>query len=346
MEGSSPLTRGKPRKSRPPTRGCRLIPTHAGKTCRKRLHRCRAWAHPHSRGENHLTARCPASGRGSSPLTRGKPLRLVPSWPMRGLIPTHAGKTRFSQLEVNRNSAHPHSRGENWPDAAAAGIVHGSSPLTRGKHPGRPCCRSRDRLIPTHAGKTARGPRNDTACGAHPHSRGENCRLPDARRRVEGSSPLTRGKLLCQALECSAEGLIPTHAGKTLSSPLALPDAEAHPHSRGENSTSSTSSLTLHGSSPLTRGKLDKVRGHQGHGGLIPTHAGKTSPGRRSHHGSRAHPHSRGENWLLVAVCVGVEGSSPLTRGKHVDVRRARARGGLIPTHAGKTTGPWPARPR
>ena len=52
-----------------------------------------------------------------------------------------------------------------------------------------------------------------------------------------GSSPLTRGKLLCQALECSAEGLIPAHAGKTpsaLGSPRPPP---AHPRSRGENTS-------------------------------------------------------------------------------------------------------------
>ena len=51
------------------------------------------------------------------------------------------------------------------------------------------------------------------------------------------------------------KGLIPAHAGKTLSSPLALPDAEAHPRSRGENAAHALAEIYARGSSPLTRGK-------------------------------------------------------------------------------------------
>ena len=50
--GSSPLTRGKPRRHTQPTHGNRLIPAHAGKTST----RCGRWI----------------EYRGSSPLTRGK----------------------------------------------------------------------------------------------------------------------------------------------------------------------------------------------------------------------------------------------------------------------------------
>ena len=70
---------------------------------------------------------------------------------------------------------------------------------------------------------------------AHPRSRGENgwpARniLPD-----EGSSPLTRGKLVTVPRGKQTERLIPAHAGKT-SSPSILGPKVA-------------------GSSPLTRGK-------------------------------------------------------------------------------------------
>ena len=70
---------------------------------------------------------------GSSPLTRGK-LRI----PHQGglalrLIPTHAGKTELARVFGNGFRAHPHSRGENFPDRDVATAVAGSSPLTRGK---------------------------------------------------------------------------------------------------------------------------------------------------------------------------------------------------------------------
>ena len=51
----------------------------------------------------------------------------------------------------------------------------------------------------------------------------------------------------------------------------------------------------------------------------------------------RAHPHSRGENFLLSDGSKLTSGSSPLTRGKLDAARRVRADDGLIPTHAGKT---------
>ena len=71
---------------------------------------------------------------GSSPLTRGKQLRVLDCELGRGLIPAHAGKT------TDENSA--------------KGYAPGSSPLTRGKLE-RPSLVDHDqRLIPAHAGKT------------------------------------------------------------------------------------------------------------------------------------------------------------------------------------------------
>ena len=54
-EGSSPLTRGKPRGSLPAQGMTRLIPAHAGKTVVKSAKRWPDPAHPRSRGENLTT---------------------------------------------------------------------------------------------------------------------------------------------------------------------------------------------------------------------------------------------------------------------------------------------------
>ena len=50
-----------------------------------------------------------------------------------------------------------------------------------------------------------------------------------------GSSPLTRGKLTFPISCKGGGGLIPAHAGKTLSGLGGRHDTEAHPRSRGEN---------------------------------------------------------------------------------------------------------------
>ena len=95
---------------------------------------------------------------------------------------------------------------------------------------------------------------------AHPRSRGENGDLFAGAPTVEGSSPLTRGKL---GVRLSAErvvGLIPAHAGKTLQGNTAEELTAAHPRSRGENVAKAYTDAVAAGSSPLTRGKPLRVR--------------------------------------------------------------------------------------
>ena len=111
----------------------------------------------------------------------------------------------------------------------------------------------------------------------------------------------------------------------------------AHPHSRGENEYVAWLRAAQAGSSPLTRGKLVADAFGRGCGGLIPTHAGKTSMTAPSPSRRTAHPHSRGENGRLRASACVRWGSSPLTRGKRVGAMFDLSVCGLIPTHAGKT---------
>ena len=93
------------------------------------------------------------------------------------------------------------------------------------------------------------------------------------------------------------------------------------------------------GSSPLTRGKPFGLGGRVVPAGLIPAHAGKTSTTTAAAALIWAHPRSRGENSCHWLTFVSPTGSSPLTRGKRHRGRRRCYRDGLIPAHAGKTTG-------
>ena len=172
------------------------------------------------------------------------------------------------------------------------------------------------RLIPAHAGKTWSSRKVARPIRAHPRSRGENCRLPEARKRVEGSSPLTRGKPATYQVTAKLGGLIPAHAGKTYGSHTLTVPSWAHPRSRGENTASSRRSMARAGSSPLTRGKrLNHVEPLPVIG-LIPAHAGKTPSTTSPRAAGRAHPRSRGENPGASRRQFRPVGSSPLTRGK------------------------------
>ena len=298
-------------------------------------------AHPRSRGENPGSVLRLGLGKGSSPLTRGKPHRVRGLQARVGLIPAHAGKTSDVDIAAGSCWAHPRSRGENDLPRADRALGRGSSPLTRGKRRLVRRGLRRRRLIPAHAGKTATGRGSNARHGAHPRSRGENRVFPVGYVSVSGSSPLTRGKRQGGVEDQQANRLIPAHAGKTCISARVSSARPAHPRSRGENGPYETAAPAMTGSSPLTRGKRCGRPLCVCRGGLIPAHAGKTCRLTEWPSARRAHPRSRGENRSCGSPTYSSRGSSPLTRGKLRAVVGGRPGGGLIPAHAGKTGRPW-----
>ena len=254
---------------------------------------------------------------GSSPLTRGK-LGLLRGGLLGGrLIPAHAGKTWLQGESGGPGRAHPRSRGENLDARFGGELVLGSSPLTRGKPSG---------MYPS-----------PPVSGAHPRSRGENASHAPHVTTGTGSSPLTRGKPQRRPRARHGPGLIPAHAGKTLTFGILRDLAWAHPRSRGENLLITNSSHSAQGSSPLTRGKHGVYAGWAPGIGLIPAHAGKTGSVVPSRREVRAHPRSRGENSMCDVSLVTLIGSSPLTRGKPRRCNQEPVNWRLIPAHAGKT---------
>ena len=134
-------------------------------------------------------------------------------------------------------------------------------------------------------------------------------------------------------------GLIPAHAGKTSTGTAKPPPPGAHPRSRGENDVSTGKQRRYVGSSPLTRGKHSDDGADGRRMGLIPAHAGKTSRAQAASSPFGAHPRSRGENSLTETAQQIDWGSSPLTRGKLRAEANNDTNAGLIPAHAGKTSG-------
>ena len=125
-----------------------------------------------------------------------------------------------------------------------------------------------------------------------------------------GSSPLTRGKPSAST-------------GRTQW-------RKAHPRSRGENAKQWHTTQPNKGSSPLTRGKHPPFLTHPRSYRLIPAHAGKTAQVVRLEVFLRAHPRSRGENYVSGSDIAQMPGSSPLTRGKP---RRRSSSLTMLPAH-------------
>ena len=166
----------------------------------------------------------------------------------------------------------------------------------RGKRTGRGDCCVCLGLIPAHAGKTFAKPRRIGDTGAHPRACGENALTTITRKAKHGSSPRMRGKRLCLLSLGFRLGLIPAHAGKTVTMIWGSIAIRAHPRACGENGWHSIPIVRMLGSSPRMRGKRKlrqrgggppgsspRMRGKLGERaqgfhstGLIPAHAGKT----------------------------------------------------------------------
>ena len=219
--------------------------------------------------------------------------------------------------------AHPRSRGENGVVSLGVGQREGSSPLTRGKRDPSADRTNRGGLIPAHAGKTRGALRVASAQQAHPRSRGENIRSILGEYADDGSSPLTRGKLIPPSPGTNRLGLIPAHAGKTVPLKFGGKEPRAHPRSRGENGKVFPEWYQCLGSSPLTRGKPFSRRNPAPTCRLIPAHAGKTRGRLGLRAATAAHPRSRGENGYRFDDGDDLVGSSPLTRGKPPPTGRA-----------------------
>ena len=172
---------------------------------------------------------------------------------------------------------------------------------------------------------------------AHPRSRGENELSVRRCQSGEGSSPLTRGKPSVTPTRVGSSGLIPAHAGKTVTAWAGLSSRRAHPRSRGENHLRAILAAQNQGSSPLTRGKRGEGDDDAHTRRLIPAHAGKTGTRCGPRRRQQAHPRSRGENMRIVIEVDTEQGSSPLTRGKRPTRSASSRKSRLIPAHAGKT---------
>ena len=94
-----PRSRGEHPATLPTTRPTtRLIPAHAGSTRGGSFGREFGQAHPRSRGEHSGQLIRQWLPDGSSPLTRGAPGRRASYCAVAGLIPAHAGSTRFREF--------------------------------------------------------------------------------------------------------------------------------------------------------------------------------------------------------------------------------------------------------
>ena len=275
--------------------------------------------------------------RGSSPRSRGAPVRGEVAARAGGIIPAFAGSTasRASARRCQRD--HPRVRGKHGAAEQVTTCSRGSSPRSRGA-PGHSVAKAVvGGIIPAFAGSTGfrAGRRLDSR--DHPRVRGEHFSTKVFSRSASGSSPRSRGALRALPLREFACGIIPAFAGSTETMRASWAKPRDHPRVRGEHVMSPTSSVMTTGSSPRSRGAPCRIARVMLPGGIIPAFAGSTSPPCPGCAPGWDHPRVRGEHGGTDGALTEDEGSSPRSRGARRENLRNSRDDGIIPAFAGST---------
>ena len=294
--GSSPHTRGARVKGGESDVRHRIIPAYAGSTPAAVRRSPSVWDHPRIRGEHAVIFITSLQGVGSSPHTRGA--QKAPSrgrGPV-GIIPAYAGSTRTQCTALHATRDHPRIRGEHLHHLVWTVFVEGSSPHTRGALHGADRFDGDGRIIPAYAGSTRRRTAPGWRPRDHPRIRGEHGDYNGDMRKIDGSSPHTRGAPAPGFSIRPGAGIIPAYAGSTRCHYVGPPADMDHPRIRGEHNGLVVFSLDPHGSSPHTRGahKWDEFLLMSRR--IIPAYAGSTIIGPDRHTVTADHPRIRGEH--------------------------------------------------
>ena len=156
-----------------------------------------------------------------------------------------------------------------------------------------------------------------TVYAVHPRLRGELRRSVNPSWLGDGSSPLTRGTRVNPRWVGGRIRFIPAYAGNSPMSFTRQCAVPVHPRLRGELATDTVS--VTGGSSPLTRGTQQETFGARQRPRFIPADAGNSNSLISFEVNMTVHPRLRGELCLSGSESIRSTGSSPLTRGTHLN---------------------------
>ena len=171
---------------------------------------------------------------GSSPLTRGTPIKSEIKRLTSRFIPAYAGNSSSLTSSLVSSSVHPRLRGELHIMHYLFNTVNGSSPLTRGTLMSINRFYPHHRFIPAYAGNSSPLNLIRTIGSVHPRLRGELLKTSIKIRTMNGSSPLTRGTPSRLRWRLPQMRFIPAYAGNSRMEPQPTKHLSVHPRLRGE----------------------------------------------------------------------------------------------------------------
>ena len=232
------------------------------------------------------------------------------------ITPAGAGKTTFMADIAACIWDHPRRCGENLNNHRFAPCRTGSPPQVRGK-PSLPTYpRSRRRITPAGAGKTALGQNPINVRQDHPRGCGENRIRVSESGAGSGSPPRMRGKRYAAQKAGFLTRITPADAGKTSNHSLTKNASSDHHRGCGENNHVIGKRNSATGSPPRMRGKPVYLPCRAGQRRITPADAGKTSQNKITRCWITDHPRGCGENNPHAHTRQSSIGSPPRMRGK------------------------------
>ena len=247
---------------------------------------------------------------------RGKATTSSLPFPISGITPAYAGKSRTLLRCVLLRWDHPRVCGEKC--------------MSRCLH------RLGARITPAYAGKRSAWPSVLRRQRDHPRVCGEKLPVRRAAAGRAGSPPRMRGKVAAISAYNAAPGITPAYAGKRVVKNMKNTAYRDHPRVCGEKLRKTAVSVRELGSPPRMRGKVG-ARGIFRFGpGITPAYAGKSHATVRCAESCWDHPRVCGEKIPKNRFRSGKRGSPPRMRGKVLCFRQVRQSGGITPAYAGK----------
>ena len=154
-------------------------------------------------------------------------------------------------------------------------------------------------IIPAYAGSTRLRSRRWPRPRDHPRVCGEHLSATTVNGYHQGSSPRMRGARARARRRQARRGIIPAHAGSTCRRNGPLWFVRDHPRVCGEHLETMVATRGSTGSSPRMRGAPSLSVAKTLTSGIIPAHAGSTSPPRWPPMLTRDHPRVCGEHYSM-----------------------------------------------
>ncbi len=291
---------------------------------------------PRVRGRPRKTL-SPRTGKRFTPACAGQTLRRPVVAPAFRFTPACAGQTYEDTEFELRESVHPRVCGADYSGKIYLPNDAGSPPRVRGRRNDHQRKISRPRFTPACAGQTRERVSRFRHWAVHPRVCGADTFRVFGKFNHFGSPPRVRGRPLIATGKYAVRRFTPACAGQTAITLAIVSVSAVHPRVCGADGDHFSNRLSIRGSPPRVRGRLDLFLGISVFRRFTPACAGQTQAFSLFVNRRTVHPRVCGADFSSITGFCSPNGSPPRVRGRRVSSPRPARLRRFTPACAGQT---------